>query len=180
MRFWRRTAVLLAGAAMALTASTTAAPAAVVQPSEQDTAWMIAAHQANLAEIATGKMAQDKGSSAEVKGLGQRFVTDHTKLDASLTALAQKLNVTLPAEPNAEQKAVADKLQAAAAGDAFDKMWIEQQLAAHTKSMKATQQEIDKGEAAQVKQAAEAAMPVITAHHEALMKAAPDFGVKPQ
>ncbi|WP_186316047.1 DUF4142 domain-containing protein [Catellatospora sichuanensis] len=173
-------AVLLAGAAMAVTATAAASPAVAVQPSEQDTAWMVAAHQANLAEIATGKMAQAKSSSAAVKDLGQRFVTDHAKLDASLKALAQELKVSLPAEPNAEQKAVADKLQAAAAGDEFNKMWIEQQLAAHTKSMKATQQEIDKGEAAQVKEAAEAAMPVITAHHEALIKAAPDFGVKPQ
>ena len=46
--------------------------------------------------------------------------------------------------------------------------------------MQATRQELDKGEAAQVEQAANTALPVITAHHEALMKAAPTFGVKPQ
>lgn len=179
MKLWQRMAILLAGAAMTITGTAAASTAAVVQPSKQDTAWMVAAHQANLAEIATGKMAQAKSSSAVVKDLGQRFVTDHAKLDASLKALAQELKVSLPAEPNAEQKAVADKLQAAAAGDEFDKMWMQQQLAAHAKSMEATQQEIDKGEATQVKQAAEAALPVITAHHEALMKAAPDFGVTP-
>jgi predicted outer membrane protein len=178
MRGWARILVVAIGLAVGLVAGTTTA-AAAVQPSEQDTAWMTAAHQANLAEIATGKMAQEKGTSATVKELGERFVTDHTKLDDSLKTLAGELNVTLPDQPNDEQKAVAEKLNAAAAGSEFDKMWIEQQLAAHAKSMKATQQELDMGEATQVKQAADAAMPVITAHHEALMKAAPTFGVNP-
>ncbi|MDI1460702.1 DUF4142 domain-containing protein [Catellatospora sp. KI3] len=176
---WKRIVVLLAAVAMALVGGAAGTALAAVQPSEQDTTWMAAAHQANLAEIATGKMAQEKASSDTVKQLGERFVTDHTKLDQSLTALAQQLNVTLPGEPNQEQQAVAQKLQAASGGE-FDRMWVEQQLAAHAKSMQATQQEVDKGELAQVKQAAEQAMPVIQAHHQALMDAAPDFGVTPQ
>lgn len=178
MGLCKRMFVLLAALAVTTVGGTGAALAAV-QPSAQDNSWIIAAHQANLAEIATGKMAQDKGTSAVVKDLGERFVTDHTKLDDSLKTLAGDLNVNVPAEPNAEQKAAAQKLSDTAAGADFDKMWIQQQLAAHAKSMAATQQQIDKGEAAQVKQAAEQAMPIITAHHEALMKAAPNFGVQP-
>ncbi|MEU8080920.1 DUF4142 domain-containing protein [Catellatospora citrea] len=177
MKLWKKMAVLLAGAALTITATAVASTAAPAQPSEQDKAWIIAAHQANLAEISAGKLARDKGTRPEVRDLGMRFATDHAKLDQALKTLARDLGVTLPAQPNDEQKATAQKLEAAAQGDEFNKMWIEQQFAAHTKSMQATQKELDKGQAAQVKQAAEAAMPVIQAHHEALAKAAPDFGV---
>ncbi|MEV4414862.1 DUF4142 domain-containing protein [Catellatospora sp. NPDC049609] len=178
MNLSRRISILSGLLATALLA--TAAPAAAraaAQPSERDTAWIVAAHQANLAEIATGKMAQEKGTSAVVKELGERFVTDHTKLDAALRPLASELNVALPDKPTAEQQAVAQRLSDTAVGADFDKLWIEQQLAAHAKSMQATQQEIDSGDAARVKQVAEAALPVIKQHHEALMKAAPAFGL---
>jgi putative membrane protein len=100
--------------------------------SEQDRVFLRGAHQSNLAEIATGKLAQSKGSSAEVKQLGALLIADHTKLDASLRKVADAANVSLPQQPNAEQRALQAKLQAAS-GDDFDAMFVAGQLEGHAK-----------------------------------------------
>ena len=53
------------------------------------------ASQANLAEIAAGKLAETKGN-AKVKSLGKQMVTDHTTAQNELVALAKKETVTIP------------------------------------------------------------------------------------
>ena len=54
-------------------------------------------HQANLAEIAAGRMAMARGTSAAVQQYGADVVKDHQSADDQVIALATKLNVTLPA-----------------------------------------------------------------------------------
>nr|WP_305786960.1 DUF4142 domain-containing protein [Actinoplanes lichenis] len=88
----RRIALALGCAGLLLVPAT----AAQAAPSDQDAAYLRAAHQSNLAEIAGGKVAQQKGQSQDVKDLGARFVTDHTKLDAALRQTADQLGVDLP------------------------------------------------------------------------------------
>jgi putative membrane protein len=114
-----RAAAVAVGIAVLLSITVTPAQAA---PSQQDTAFLQAAHQSNLAEIAGGTLAQQKGQSQQVKDLGARFVTDHTNLDNSLKQAAQALGVTLPDAPDADQQAVAARYQATS-GTAFDTLW---------------------------------------------------------
>jgi predicted outer membrane protein len=177
MKITMRMALLLTGLAMMVVATPAPAVGATAQPSAQDKAWLVAAHQVNLAEIAAGKLAEQKGTSPTVKALGKRFVEDHTKLDRSLRSVAQQANVTLPHAPSAAQLAAVQQLNATAKGADFDKLWIQQQLAGHASAIQATQQEVEKGSDAQVKQAAVKALPVIKAHHDALAKATPSPSV---
>ena len=51
-----------------------AAAQAAAQPSTQDTQYLQAVHQVNLAEIVTGNLAQQKGQNQQVKDLGEQFV----------------------------------------------------------------------------------------------------------
>jgi putative membrane protein len=164
---------LALGVVAALLAPATAASAA---PSSQDATYLKAAHQSNLAEIAGGKLAQQKGQSQQVKDLGARFVADHTKLDASLTKTASALNVTLPNAPNARQQAVAARYQALS-GNEFDTVFVSTQMDAHMSAMQAGRTEIANGSDSQAKQVARTAAPVIASHHEALNAAAGDLGV---
>ncbi|MEV6491452.1 DUF4142 domain-containing protein [Actinoplanes sp. NPDC051633] len=152
------------------------ATAANAAPSDQDTTYLKAAHQSNLAEIAGGKLAQQKGDSQQVKDLGARFVADHTKLDAALTDLASSLDVDLPSAPNAEQQALAARYRAAS-GDDFDALFVSTQMTAHMKAMALGKKELADGSDSKVKGAAENAAPVIAAHHELLDNAARDLGV---
>ncbi len=163
----------VAGMATLLLVPATAASAA---PSDQDTAYLQAAHQSNLAEIATGNLAQQKAESQEVKDLGARWVEDHTKLDTALQETAEALGVELPDAPNAEQRALARRYEAAS-GSEFDALWIPTQMDAHMKSMRLGETEIAEGSDAQAKKVAQDAAPVIAAHHELLEEAAAELGV---
>jgi putative membrane protein len=163
---------------VALTAALLVVPAtpATAAPSEQDTRFLRAAHQSNLAEIDGGRLAQQKGQSQQVKDLGARFVADHTQLDTALRQVAQTLGVSLPEAPNPAQQALAARYQAAS-GEQFDALFIATQMDAHMAAMRLGQTELAQGSDPQAKRVAQDSAPVIRSHHDALNAAARALGV---
>ncbi|MCI4061864.1 DUF4142 domain-containing protein [Micromonospora sp. R77] len=153
-----------------------AAAQAAAQPSTQDTQYLQAVHQVNLAEIVSGNLAQQKGQNQQVKELGKQFVTDHTQLDQSVQSTAQQLNVQLPKQPTADQQKVIDKLNKLS-GAEFDKAWVTAELAGHVQAIQATQTEISQGSEQSVIQLAQDALPVLQAHYDALVALAQTLGV---
>ncbi|MBZ0057267.1 DUF4142 domain-containing protein [Leclercia adecarboxylata] len=80
--------------------------------------------QANINEVAAGKLALSKAESSDVKAFAQKMVDDHGSALTKVQAVAEKKGVTLPTEPDAKHKAMADKLEKAS-GAEFDKMYME-------------------------------------------------------
>jgi putative membrane protein len=76
--------------------------------------------QGNLAEIAVGKLAQQKGQSDGVRSFGAQLVSDHTAANDKAVSVAQSMGVSPPNEPNKTQKAVYDRLSKLS-GDNFDR-----------------------------------------------------------
>jgi putative membrane protein len=163
-------------AAAVVGALAVAAGPATAAPSQQDIQFLQQAHQTNLAEIAAGTLAQQKGDSQIVRDLGARFVSDHTSLDQALRSVAQALGVQLPATPNPQQQAVAAQLRAAS-GAAFDSLFVTTQFAGHTQAMRAGQTQIAQGSDPRAIKVATDAAPVIAAHHMALQDAARTLGI---
>ena len=90
---------------------------------------------ANQVDIDAGKLAESKGSNAEVKAFGKQMVTDHTGVNKQAVALVTKLKVT--PEDNAtsqslksEGQANVEKLQHAS-GPAFDNAYVDHEVAYH-------------------------------------------------
>lgn len=166
------TTVLLAGAA----ATVLVAAPAVAAPSDQDVAWMTAAHQGNLAEIASGQAAVQQAATDDVRRLGQMLVDDHTTLDANLTAAAQQLGVTLPSTPTPEQQAGLASVTAQS-GEAFDRAWIALQVPAHRATLAAGATEVASGSDPTVVALAQASAPVVQHHLDELVRIAPEYGV---
>jgi len=79
--------------------------------------------QANIAEVAAGNIAVQKASAPEVKSFAQKMVEDHTKGLQEVQQVAQSKNVTLPTEPDAKHKKMADKFNKLS-GNAFDKAYL--------------------------------------------------------
>ena len=129
----------------------------------QDQAFLRAAHQSNLAEIATGKLAQQKGRSAQVRALGREWVMHHTMLDADLKKVAKRYDVSLPTRPNAEQRAQAAK-DATLSGAAFDRTWLSGELTGHVKTRAAGRTELARGSNADVLKLDRTAAPVVQHH----------------
>jgi putative membrane protein len=162
--------------AAALLLTTGGAAQAAAAPSEQDNAFLVAAHQSNLAEIATGNQAQQKAQSQAVKDLGAQFVADHTRLDQALQQVATTLNVELPDAPNEEQQAAAARLEATS-GDQYDALWLSIQMDQHMKAMANGEKEIADGSDETVIQLARDAAPVIASHHDGIEAAGRELGV---
>lgn len=88
------------------------------------------AAQGNMAEVAMGKLAAEKGQSDDVKKFGQRMVDDHSKAEQDLEGVASKNNMTLPGEPSAMQKAEQQKLEKLS-GAAFDHAYMKMMVKDH-------------------------------------------------
>ncbi|MEU6184053.1 DUF4142 domain-containing protein [Streptomyces coeruleorubidus] len=156
---------LVSGAVMAVALFGISVPYAfAAEVSAQDELFMTQAHQGNLAEIAAGQDAQKNATTSCVKNVGAVLVRDHSKLDADLKMLADKLNVTLPGSPSAEQKKELAAVQAKAGSPAYDAAWLTTQDAAHRKTLALIDQELKGGKNAEVKVAARSARPVVAMH----------------
>jgi putative membrane protein len=81
--------------------------------------------QANITEINTAKLAEEKSKNDQVKTLAKKMMDDHSKALDELKQLAQSKSVTLPTEPDRQQKLVENRLMALS-GEKFDKQYVEQ------------------------------------------------------
>ncbi|NNG23869.1 DUF4142 domain-containing protein [Telluria aromaticivorans] len=115
-----QTAPAAQGAAAPATAP---APAAKLSDADRDALADLA--MANMAEIATAKIALSKSANPDVKGYAQRMVDDHTKAQAEVQALAKAKGVELPTELNVKYKAKSAMLQALK-GEIFNRTYIKQ------------------------------------------------------
>ena len=79
--------------------------------------------QADINEVAGGKMALTKAQSSDVKAYAQQMVDDHGQALTKVQTVAQQKGVTLPTEPDAKHKAMSAKLEKMS-GDAFDKAYM--------------------------------------------------------
>jgi len=122
------TSVLIAGASL-MTAS------AVSAQSINDAQIASIVVTANQVDIDAGKLAETKGSKADVKAFGKQMVTDHTGVNKQATALVTKLKVT--PEDNATSKSLKsggeDNLKnlRTLKGAAFDKAYVDHEVAYH-------------------------------------------------
>ncbi len=79
----------------------TAAPAkgaakAASKLSAADKTFMMNAAKGGMMEVEWGKLAGQNGQNADVKKFGNRMVTDHSKANSELMALAKEEGVSLP------------------------------------------------------------------------------------
>lgn len=91
--------------------------------------WLDAA-SVSLEEISLGQLAQQKSKTAHVKELGKMMVDEHTKSLASLTELAKKKNITIPAAQTENGQTAYKKLSDKPAGE-FDMAYADMMVNGH-------------------------------------------------
>jgi putative membrane protein len=69
--------------------------------SSADKKFMMNAAKGGMMEVEMGKMAAQSGQNADVKKFGNRMVTDHSKANNELMALAKEEGVSLPGAKSA-------------------------------------------------------------------------------
>jgi putative membrane protein len=120
------------GAAIAATALF-AAPAFAQSPNDAQIASIVVT--ANQVDIDAGKLAESKGSNAEVKAFGKQMVTDHSGVNKQAVALVTKLKVKPEDNPTSEslKKGGEDNVKnlKTLSGAAFDKAYVDHEVEYH-------------------------------------------------
>ena len=146
---------------MNMSGNNAAATGTALAPAE----FVAAVAGSDMYEIESGKLAQSKGTSDAIKQMGAKLVTDHTKSSTDLKAAAAAASpaVTVPAALPVDQEAKLAALRAAT-GAEFDRLFVEQQKAAHQMTLGVLQSYASGGTAGPLKDFATKAAPVVEAH----------------
>ena len=119
----------------------------------------------DMYEIEAGKLASEKASNSELKAYGQMLVTDHTKSSAEMKAAAAETppGVMPPTSLPTDKQAKIDELKAASGAD-FDRLFLAQQVEAHTAALKLLEEYGSGGEAPALREFASRTAPVVQGH----------------
>jgi len=128
-----------------------------------DHTFVMKAAEGGLAEVALGNLAKDKASDPAVKSFGQQMVDDHSKANDELKQLASSKGITLPAEPNAKDKAEHDRL-AKLSGEAFDKAYMRAMVSDHRTDVNEFRKESQSGADSDLKAWAAKTLPTLEHH----------------
>jgi putative membrane protein len=121
------------------------------------------AAQGGMAEVKLGQLAQEKGSSDEVKQFGKKMVDDHSQANDKLKSVASQENVNLPEGLSKKDQATYDKLSKLS-GDAFDRAYARDMLKDHQDDIAAFQREARNGRDAGIKSFASETLPTLQDH----------------
>lgn len=151
------------GASAAVGATTAAAT-----PQLSDANIVALLDEANMADSAAGALAATKGTSADVKEYGRQMARDHHTLRQQVRDLATKLNLA-PQPPAGDTlpqhlSKMTDSLTKQAKGAAWDRAYIDHEIAIHQAVLQLAQQSHDAAQNAELKQLIERVSPNIQSH----------------
>ncbi len=125
-----------------------------------------------MAEVQLGQLATEKASSGDVKKFGQRMVDDHSKANDQLKQLASSKGVDLPQDLDAKDKATMAQLSKLS-GPAFDRAYMRDMVADHTKDVAEFQRESKMAKDPDVKTFASQTLPTLQDHLKEAKSVAP-------
>lgn len=121
--------------------------------------------QADLAEVAAGKLGASKAQSGEVKQFAQHMVEDHGKHLAQVRKMAKAKGVQLPSTPAKKHQDAMKQLESAS-GPAFDKAFMDMMVKDHEEALKLVQAAAKNAKDKDLRADAQKTAPVIEKHLE--------------
>lgn len=121
------------------------------------------AADAGLTEVAVGMLAQEKSTNETIKEFGKMMVTDHTKANDELKAIAKQKNIMLPTKPG-EEHAQHISMLSAKSGNDFDKSFSEMMVQDHEEVYKLFEDAATSLSDVQLKDFAAKTLPVLEKH----------------
>jgi putative membrane protein len=143
----------------------------------KDSKFVTEAAVSGLFEVEAGKLAQEKGSSDQVKQLGEMMIKDHTAANDELMKIASSKGVQVPTELDAKHKTMLEKLSKQS-GEAFDKAYLAALEAAHKKDVTLFEKASQNLEDADLKGFAAKTLPILQGHLEHVNKHGDAHGKK--
>jgi putative membrane protein len=131
--------------------------------SSNDRQFVTMAAQDGMAEVELGKLAQQKGSSADVKQFGQRMVDDHSKANTELMSIASNLGATPPKQLDKKHQDAIKKFEGLS-GEKFDREYAQHMVKDHEEAVSLFEKQSKKGDADELKQFASKTLPTLQEH----------------
>jgi len=116
-----------------------------------------------MAEVQMGKMAQQKGSSDQVKQFGGRMVDDHSKANDELKQIASAKGIALPTDLDAKHKSKMDKMEKLS-GAQFDRAYMDDMVADHKEDVAEFKKQASSGKDSDLKAFAAKTLPTLEDH----------------
>lgn len=114
-------------------------------------------------EVEAGRIAAERSTNPRVKALGQMMVTDHTAAGNELKPIAAANNLMVPTALDQRHQGLIDNLRGATDQD-FDRVYLQQQEAAHNETAALLETYNQTGDNAALKAWAAKTLPVVQAH----------------
>jgi putative membrane protein len=114
-------------------------------------------------EIAGGKLAEAKGTTAQVRAIGARLVKDHSKSLKEAVTEATSLGVKVPEAPTPSMVWELDTV-AGTSGSQFDRLYASLEVKDHEQDIEETTFEATHGGNAMVKKSAKKELPILGMH----------------
>ncbi len=116
-----------------------------------------------MAEVELSRLALDKSQNAEVRQFAERMVTDHTRANEELQALAQKKGVSLPTTLDAEHQTAKQRLQGLSQAE-FDRAYVDVMVKDHEAAVELFSEQAESASDGDVKSFAEKTLPILREH----------------
>jgi putative membrane protein len=133
------------------------------QVAKQDRQAMMRLAQADMAEVAAGKLAAGKASSPEVKKFGEHMVEEHSKMLEEGKKIAEAKGVKPPAAPDKKHQAALKKLEQQS-GEEFDRQFMAQMVKDHEDALKLAEKTAKDAKDPELKAHAQKGAPHIKEH----------------
>ena len=151
-------------AAQGTTASSGAASGAMASKmSSADKTFVQKATIGGLAEVELGKLAQQKGSSDQVKQFGSRMVEDHSKANDELKQIVSSQGLSAPTDLDAKHKSTMAKLDKLS-GQQFDRAYMSDMVKDHKEDIALFRKESSSGKDSDLKSFAAKTLPTLEDH----------------
>ncbi len=121
------------------------------------------AAKGGLMEVELGKLAQEKGSSQDVKNFGKMMVDDHSKANADLKQVAALKSIQIPDSLNEDQIKDMDDLSKKSGAD-FDKAYVDMMVDDHKEDVDDFKKAADDINDTDIKTFAQNTLPVLQKH----------------
>ncbi len=130
---------------------------------KQDAEFAVSAADGGMLEVALGKLALKKATSAAVKNFASQMIADHTKANLELKALAAEKHLVIPATMSDKcQKVLSDLGEKN--GKDFNKDYAEIMVKDHKETIDLFKKEATDGNDAQVNTWAKSTLPTLEHH----------------
>ena len=168
------TALLLLAAGGAAAGEEPMKPSGVLQAVMDDSVkdFFETAGSAGMFEIEAGKLAQQMGTSPEIKAFGEKMVTDHQKAADELKKVADDKGVALPSVLLKRHQKMLDDLKDDKPGKEFDNTFRRYMIASHKEAVSLFDESAKKSADKDVKAFAAKTLPILQ-HHGSMAERLP-------